>query len=112
MLLIDIKKPKVCAECPMFYTDSGDGEYTFLTDGCNLLHKRFNKWVYNGEHLIDPDEERFSECPLVEVIKCKECVRYEDSHSFCYRFSGRTVDFCSKGETFEDYKKRMESDGK
>ena len=46
--------PKSCMGCPLF-----DGEY----GTCNVI----------GETKVDMTEERAKNCPLVEIVICKDC---------------------------------------
>ena len=53
--------PKCCMYCPLF-----DGEY----GTCNII----------GETKADATEERAKNCPLVEIVTCKDCKHnYEDT---------------------------------
>ena len=49
-----MKMPENCMECPLF-----DGEY----GDCNII----------GETRVDMAEERAGNCPLVEIVTCKDC---------------------------------------
>lgn len=54
ILIKEEKMPECCADCPVF-----DCEY----DSCNVI----------GKINADIMEERPEDCPLVEVVTCKDC---------------------------------------
>ncbi len=52
-----MEMPKNCIECPLF-----DGEY----GDCNII----------GKTKADATEERAENCPLQEIVTCKDCKYY------------------------------------
>ena len=63
MILIDIKMPSRCADCPCFNITRSDGEI-YGDNGCQLMHLIFNEDVYYGKHIHNPFESRYEDCPL------------------------------------------------
>ena len=75
----DIKEmPKSCDEC-------------FL--------KGYDECLWLGKYTPD-DDKRLDDCPLVEIVTCKDCGYYDEETEICGR--NRTykdeTDFCSDGE--------------
>lgn len=65
----DMEMPKCCIECPLL-----DGEY----GTCNII----------GETKVDMTEERAKNCPLVEIVTCKNCKHWKDSDGLYRRGIG------------------------
>ena len=60
----EINMPENCMDCPLF-----DGEY----GDCNIIE----------ETKADAAEERAENCPLAEIVTCKDCKHnYEDTCDF------------------------------
>lgn len=59
MIAIDVEMPSCCDKCGLF-----DGVY-----GCRL------KFSFDE---INPTVERYSNCPLAEIITCKDCIHRDE----------------------------------
>jgi hypothetical protein len=72
--------PKNCMDCPLF-----DGEY----GTCNIM----------GEPKADATEERAENCPLVEIVTCKDCRHCfidEDGHGYhCEKSDTERIPTCA-----------------
>lgn len=68
-----MKMPENCMECPLF-----DGEY----GDCNII----------GKTKADATEERAENCPLVEIVTCKDCKH--NNENVC------TVDGCTVTDNY------------
>ena len=66
MVAIDMEIPSCCARCPFD-----------IFDKCLLT-----KNIICGDRLLKGTEGRLSDCPLVEIVTCKDC-----------RFKHKTSDF-------------------
>ena len=77
-----IDMPKECYRCPIM-----DGEYGV----CQII----------GEPKVDMTEERAKNCPLVEIITCKDC-RYNYENN-CDMYGCKVIDeyFCAGAERRE-----------
>lgn len=51
----DMEMPSCCAECPMYNSD--------VDDYCDIT----GEWI-TGEEMV-----RHKNCPLVEIVLCKDC---------------------------------------
>ena len=63
-----MEMPKNCAECPMYNSD--------VDDYCDIT----GEWI-TGEEMI-----RHPNCPLIEIVTCKDCKYYRskgDEYSYC-----------------------------
>ena len=69
MFIVDKELPNVCSDCACFVKIKGDGEYTHDSDGCTLLKREFNEYVYYGKHEINPDKEKPIDCPLINLTE-------------------------------------------
>ena len=58
--VVGMKMPKNCMECLLFDDEYGD---------CNVY----------GESKADMTEERAGNCPLVEIVTCRNCKHWKDS---------------------------------
>ena len=77
-----MKMPKNCIECLLFDDEYGD---------CNVM----------GETKADMTEERAGNCPLVEIVTCKDC-KNECTEKNGEKFSETRPDFfCADGERGE-----------
>ena len=77
-----MKMPKNCIECLLFDDEYGD---------CNVY----------GESKADMTEERAGNCPLVEIVTCKDC-KNECTEKNGEKFSETRPDFfCADGERGE-----------
>ena len=56
-----LEMPKVCAECPFREVRYDPGYYNY--EHCKALGRIFNESKLD----IDPFEEKFSDCPLIEI---------------------------------------------
>lgn len=74
--------PKCCMYCPLF-----DGEY----GTCNII----------GETKVDAIEERAKNCPLVEIVACKDCKYNNEGTCYIDGLGVRDDFFCSSGERKE-----------
>ena len=74
--------PKNCMDCPLF-----DGEY----GDCNII----------GGTKADATEERAENCPLVEIVTCKDCKH--NNKNICDVDGSRVTDnfHCAGGERRE-----------
>lgn len=86
--------PTNCAECPMYQSED--------SDFCDIT----------GEWITGEEMKRHKDCPLVEIVTCKECKHYKfhgdngycskrvntDSHTDVYREPDY---FCKLGERRE-----------
>ena len=78
----NMEMPKRCLDCPLF-----DGEY----GDCNII----------GETKADATEERAENCPLVEIVTCKDC-KSECTEKNGEKFSETRPDFfCADAERRE-----------
>lgn len=83
-----MKMPKSCIECLLFDDEYGD---------CNVY----------GESKADVTEKRAKNCPLVEIITCKDCSigKRERSYSGKYcTYTGRITEddfYCADGKRKE-----------
>lgn len=70
ILIKGMEMPKVCAECPFREVRYDPGYYNY--EHCKALGKIFN------EHSMEIDvfEEKFNDCPLVEIVTCGECIHF------------------------------------
>lgn len=100
MILIDTEMPKTCSECVCFFNRHGD-EYCPSSDGCSLLGITFNSYVYYGEKIINPYKVRYKDCPMIELVQCKDCIRHNDDHVFCDRLSMKDNEYCSRAKRRE-----------
>ncbi len=55
--------PKNCAECPMYNSD--------VDDYCDIT----GEWI-TGEEMV-----RHKDCPLVEIVTCKDCKKRDECFS-------------------------------
>ena len=55
MIAIDMEMPSCCAECPMYQSE--DSDYCDIT----------------GEWITGEEMKRYKDCPLVEIVTCKDC---------------------------------------
>lgn len=80
--------PKSCAECG-FVTDDMLGDAT-----CVLL---CDEWKDNKNH-------RAENCPLTEIITCKDCKHYRNSLNHCKQWGMSTTDdfYCGFAERREN----------
>ena len=74
--------PKCCMYCPLF-----DGEY----GTCNII----------GETKADATEERAKNCPLVEIVTCKNCKHNDEGACYIDGLGVRDDYFCSSAERNE-----------
>ena len=88
-----MKMPENCMECPLF-----DGEY----GDCNII----------GETKADATEERAENCPLVEIVTCKDCKYWDKEEGYCKPSSGTIewVDYivCTSADSFCESAERRE----
>ena len=90
MIAINMEMPSCCTECPLL-----DGEY----GTCNII----------GETKVDMTEERAKNCPLAEVITCKDCRHWNFNENssilcgYCSNFETETNEdfYCMDGERRE-----------
>lgn len=85
----NMEKPSCCGKCIL-----QDGEMCFaIDDGGDGLS------LFSLEDLRDFCIKRRDDCPLIEIVQCKDC-RYNDGTDFCefYYMSIFPTDFCSYGE--------------
>lgn len=90
-----MKMPKNCMECPLF-----DGEY----GDCNII----------GETKADATEERAKNCPLVEIVTCKDCKYYkrielnscDEVITFCEKHSDKNCRYTSPNFYCADAERR------
>lgn len=61
ILIKGMYKPKVCAKCPFWEMRYDSGYYQY--EHCKALGKIFNERSME----IDPFEERFNDCPIIEI---------------------------------------------
>lgn len=57
----DMEMPKRCAECRLFH---------FYLDTNGLIHYICK---YGNVEVLMADEKRASDCPLTEIVACKDC---------------------------------------
>jgi hypothetical protein len=83
MIMIAVKgmeMPENCMDCPLF-----DGEY----GTCNII----------GKTKADATEERAENCPLVEIVTCKDCRHCfidEDGHGYhCEKSDTERIPTCA-----------------
>lgn len=69
----DMEMPKECYVCPLL-----DDEYGV----CKII----------GETKVDMTEERSKNCPLVEIVTCKDCKYYRNSLEHCTQWCMSTTD--------------------
>jgi hypothetical protein len=86
-----MKMPKNCMECLLFDDEYGD---------CNII----------GEPKANMTEKRAENCPLVEIVTCKDCFYYNIDEDGCgyhcekyghTRFPVYADFFCADGERRE-----------
>ena len=98
MIQIDIPMPESCRDCPfeMYYMNCGETRCRatgmILADGYKAI----------------PFEDRHPDCPLMEVVKCKDCKYYTSVTAHCevrgkglYLIRGKD-DWCSRGKRREE----------
>jgi hypothetical protein len=77
-----MKMPKNCMECLLFDDEYGD---------CNII----------GEPKANATEERAGNCPLVEIVFCKDC-KFNDNNTCAIDGFGVADDyFCAGGKRRE-----------
>ena len=94
----NMDKPKSCDKCPTHSFTFGN-EYVLAHDYCGALKKMFNVKKLD----IDPFKEILPDCPLIEIIPCKECIYNTDNtdgdnDGWCYKHGIDIIGFCSEGE--------------
>ena len=94
---ITIKKPYVddwSAEGYIRWAIScGLLEYIKETDKCKITEL--------GKQLADATEERAKNCPLVEIVTCKDCKHNDEDTCYIDGLGVRDDYFCSSGERKE-----------
>lgn len=75
-----MEMPKCCIQCPVFGGEYGD---------CNII----------GKTKADATEERAENCPLAEIVTCKDC-KHNDEGT-CYIDGLGVCDdyFCANGKS-------------
>lgn len=82
----NMKMPSCCAECPMYQSE--DSDY------CNIT----------GEWITGEEMKRHKDCPLVEIITCKDCKHCDFDNSdqtfFCNAYGNLICPshFCAESE--------------
>ena len=85
----DMEMPSCCNECPMYQSE--DSDYCDITGA----------WI-KGEEM-----KRHNDCPLVEIVSCKDCsiggMECSISGKYCIHIGKITEDdfFCKYGERKE-----------
>ena len=64
MILIDIEMPKTCDVCPCW-----GGEFW----GCQITNTDAVVVDVGDDYSYEPIYQKPSDCPLVELVRCKEC---------------------------------------
>ena len=95
----NMSKPKSCQECPAHTFDYG---YITNHDGCRILKRAFNVDKLD----INPLDEVLPDCPLIEIVHCKDCKWFgiDDGMTYCNVWL-RDVErhmFCNYGERRTD----------
>lgn len=94
MVAVNMEMPKSCSQCPLCIED----KYADMT--CVLLCEEWEESNYNENH-------RDENCPLAEIVTCKDCKYYrvEDDDEYCTnhtikdnKFWVREDYFCADGE--------------
>lgn len=109
----NMEKPTNCIDCIAHRSYDHDEYFWYGSNYCKALGKYFNKDKLD----IDPFKQILPDCPLIEIVRCGECIhRVEDSDfqngHFCLkrRSNGGLYceddDFCSYGERRSDEKHR------
>lgn len=101
VLIKGMDMPKTCMDCPFKGFDRAGGRGNICTiDESITLHA-----VLDG---VDVKFIRMGDCPLIEVVHCKDCVRHTDEELgmvYCPHIVGGWCDddwFCKSGERRTD----------
>ena len=105
IVIPNMEKPKTCHECRLHSYDWGN-EYIMSHDVCHPLRRCFNSPQYDGGSRVDTLNEIRPDCPLIEIVRCKECkwLGVDDGMPFCNWWL-REIEpnvFCSYGERRAD----------
>ena len=87
ILIKGMEMPFICLACDFHKCAGGVGDF------CSLTKKRQFRF-----------KNRPEDCPLVSVVRCKDCRFWESEHSYCPDMMRRTEasGFCAWGERKDD----------
>lgn len=104
----NMEKPKSCDKCPIriaelfgVYYDSKDGKSKRIKiTGCDSSK-------YNGNTLAEEEKMMYEHCPLIDIVRCKDCKYWHDHKwsSTCDKHIGNGFPsdyFCKDGERRSD----------
>lgn len=86
------KLPESCDDCPCLY------------DGIACQAAEFDNFVEESCTIFSSITDRHPNCPLKELVLCKDCCHYDKESKYCI-FNDREMkllDFCSYGEKKND----------
>ena len=91
----NMEKPKSCVECHWYYE--------LYDEHCTLGKFLLRKYATDAsEEPYILNVQRHPDCPLIEIVRCGECMHYTD-HDCPIDWESLTVnDFCSYGERRTD----------